>query len=84
MTARGDFLEAWAQWDHAAGKMSESFGASAESLRVVTNTMMEKRAIYATELGIESLMFSRLLTVWRQAGRNYERALAAVEVGLKE
>jgi hypothetical protein len=86
VTTRSSFLEAWGQFDAAAERHSatKGKGASTETLKNVTDELTRLRRIYALELGIDATRLADLLASWRRCGRNHDRALRAVEAGLKE
>lgn len=77
-------LEAWQRYDHACERWSRSKEkATTETLRLVTDRMVETSTEYAAELGITQRWFRELLLIWRRFGHNHERACLAVEAGLR-
>lgn len=83
-TARRDFLDAWQQHDRAAERFSDARGkgATTNTLKSVTERLVETRTAYANELHMSAVHFGDALQAWRRAGMNHQQALDAVEAGL--
>lgn len=85
MSVRSEMLDAWQQYDDACERNSRSKGKSTEqTLKQVTDRHIATFAVYAAEQEVGVLVLKDILTAWRRAGFNHERALRAFEAGLKE